>query len=247
MATIRKSIGDVRRKLVHPDEDSLSDGVIAETLVEVTDELVTELNQTGQAWFICDAIIDVSAGEDSYPLASVAPGFSKARNVWTMDDSDTEHRRRPVEIVSYDELTRYYGGGDPGQSQMEHSAAACAFIYDNEAGDNKIVFAPIPSQTAQYKVIYEPNVVRAQSKDGVAFRLDQFDGYVASLAAMRCLAHCQWTTLKDDDKAIARRIATIQGVEGAQIERGDELFRRFKKSNRNKERTQVRRFGRGRW
>lgn len=247
MATIRKSLGDVRRKLVFPDEDSLSDGVISEYLIEVTDQLVTEMNQTGQEWFICDAIIEVSPDEDSYPLAGIAPGFSKARNLWTMDESDSTHRRRPVEIVDFDDLTRHYGGGSPDESQLEHSAAACALIYDREAGDNKIVFAPIPSMAAQYKLIYEPNVVRAQSKEDVAFRLDQFDGYVASLAAIHCLPHCTWNSLKDDEKAISRRISLIQATENAAIERGDELFRRFKKSNRNREKITVRKFGRGRW
>jgi hypothetical protein len=225
----------------------MSDGVIAEYIIEVTDELVTELNQTAGEWFICDAIIEVSPGEDGYLLGSIAPGFSKPRNVWTMDEGDLRHHRRPLEIVDFNDLTRHYNGGDPSASTLKHSALACAFVYDRNAGDNKIYFAPIPGQVANYKLIYEPNVVRAQSSGDVAFRLEQFDGYVASLTALQCLPHCRWIQLKEDDRAIARRISTIQDIQSGLISRGDELFRRFKKSNRNREKTTVRKFGRRRW
>lgn len=245
MSSVIKAIGDVRRHLVFPDEDKPSDGVIAEYLIEAADELVTEMNQTDQDWFISSAVVDVSPFEDTYILDEKAPGYGKARDLWTLDEADTTHRRRPVKLVDFVELTRDYAGGDPALSSAKHSAMAASVIYDQAKGQNQIVFAPVPSQAAQYKLVYEPAVVRPGAKEETLFRLEQFDAYVARLAALACIDHAEWRML--DEKATERRRENLRRTFIAFVERGDDLFRRHKFSNRNVNDYKRRGFGQKRW
>lgn len=246
MSTIALATGAVRRKLDFPDEATLPDGVIGEWLIDVIDPLVTELGQTDQTWFIGSCNIDVVADEDSYSL-EVADGYGKARYVWTKDDADSSHRRRNVPIVNYEYLTTLYGAGDPNglADSIEHSAQACSIIYDINSATNRIVFAPIPSQDAQYRFVYQVDVVRGQTEGDTAFRLRQFDSYVSDLGALGCLIHAKWNGLNDEQTA--RKKAELERILLLRKMEGDDLFRRAKWSNKNSNSFARRGFGQRRW
>jgi hypothetical protein len=247
MSSIHKGIGDVRRKLDFPDPSKLSDGVIAEYLIEVTDFLITELNQTGAEWFVSSTIIDVSAGEDTYPLDGAVSGFGKARDVWSIDSSDTNHIRQALSIVSYEDLQSFYGGGNRGigSGYHKHNSLACSFIYNQDEGRQEVVFAEVPAQSAQYKLIYEPDVVRGVTKESVNFRLRQFDALVSDKAAILCLRHCKWKGVEKDE--IGAKKGELQSYLLACVAEGEEQFRRFKWSNKNPNDNYIIGFGAGRW
>lgn len=247
MSSILQSIGSIRRKLDFPDEAKLSDGMIAEYLIETVDYLITELQQTNAEWFISSTIIDVSANEDTYPLDGAVAGFGKARDVWSIDDSDVNHRRQVVNIVSYEDLNSYYHGGDRplGGTYWKHNSQACAFVYNQDEGRQEIIFAPVPSQTVQYKLVYEPDVVRAPTTSGTAFRLRQFDALVSDKAAIKCIRHCEWKGL-DTMQARAKANDLRGDISTALMEEEDQ-FRRFKWSNINANDNSTIGFGAGRW
>lgn len=210
MGQLDKHLADARRRLMRPSRASLDDGDLADYCIESIDQLVIDLNAGTQPFFLQTARIDVVSGQAIYALNNV-PNFGRARYLYTMDDSDPNHQRRPINIVSYESLMELYGGGDPlptlvSPSPMPHTAAAAAFYYLREApGPGDVIeFGPVPNQSASYKMIFEPDVVRPQARQDIGFRLAQFDGYVAALTAVKALPHCTWKGL-DKIEAAARK------------------------------------------
>lgn len=250
MATVNNLIGDMKRKLQYPAQPQ--DGILAECLIETIDEKLTEINQTREAWFTERATITVSPGRDEYLLDARAPNLGKARFVWTQDRSDPNFFRRPVDIVPFEQLTTYYQGGDPTVTQssannVKHSAIACAVMYEVGFG-NKIIFAPIPNQTADYVLIYEPMILRPSAKTDSGWRFDQFKGYLTDCASLRALPSCAWKGLSMEENAAQRR--EIAGGQGyglvVDVARGDSLFRRWKWSQTNPQDNRTLGFGSGR-
>jgi len=234
-----------------PLRSSLDDAWLAGYLIEVIDELVTALNQTNEPHFIQSSQISVEAGVSVYPLDNLAPGYGKARYLYTESEGDSNFRRSPVELVSLELLTEMYGGGDPGSNipvvpfNQAWPARAAAVYYSraNPGPGNFIEFAPVPNDAATYRFIWEPKVVRPTSPDGQGFRLDQFDALVSAKAAMLSLPHCQWHGLDKADTV--ERKKELRGTLDYQLGsiaagRGLEWqFWAFRQTTMNKTRTSV--------
>jgi len=252
MASLLKYRGDVRQNLAFPSEHKLIDGYIDNTVIGVIDEIVTELNQTNEDWFLQPFSIQVQADKDTYNIEDVAPGFGKAHFFYTTDPSNPQHRRRPIPIVRFNELTTQYDAGDPGAVGVMHSAQAVAFYYDQTQGQQLMVVAPIPGASAFYKGIFEPMVVRPGALEEQANRLKQFDKYIADRAAYLLVHLCVWPELAPiEDPAQRERANAAKRAErlstlGSECDYGYELLRRFKKSSNSANNFKVVPYGRGR-
>src|SRR5262245_25227376 len=122
MSTILKTRADVFRKLRQPSEKSMGEGMfIDEAAIEVADELVTDANQTREPWFLMSFTLNVEVGKDEYAIDAKAPGLGKLRYVWTVDDTDPTHRRRPVDIVPFESLTDYFYAGQPSSVEVPNN------------------------------------------------------------------------------------------------------------------------------
>lgn len=194
---------------MHPTRASLDDGDLSDDTLGTLDEFVTQMNQTNEAHFLMSGRINVEADRSLYPLDNFA-NFGRGRYLYTMDSTDVNHRRHAVQLVPYEGLTDFYGGGDPllasvpGDTWSKHTASAAAIYYLNEAPGpgNFIEFGEIPNQAAEYKLVYEPSVVRPQAKQDTGFRLEQFDEMVAVRTALKALPRCKWKGLdKEETKA----------------------------------------------
>lgn len=257
MSSTMKLRADVMRVLREPSERSLPTGYIDEAGIEVSDYLVTELNQTRVPWFLLDFILTVSPNQDEYLIDAMAPSFGKARFVYTIDPTDPNHHRRPVTIADGPEdLTAYYSGGDPAYrmlpSNWQHTARAIAFVFKVGFG-NKAMVGPIPGQTAQYKVIYEPDSLRPDSPWADVNRLRQFDAYAAALTAQKCVTNCEWEVFDMiDDPAVreaanrGRRQELATAINNAMPLLADQ-FHRFKWTNKNPQDGRTIPFGSSRW
>lgn len=248
MATISASIGSVQRKLDFPSWPD--EAVIGEYLIETLDEKMTEMQISREPWFLARCTITVEPNQDEYALDARANDYGKARYVYTKDESDPSFRRAPVPIKPYEDLIGYYHSGEPSisspiTSTLKHSAIACAVFFDSNIGQNKIVFAPIPSQQAQYVLVYEPNTERPGALQDTGFRFPQFDSYISDCTAQRCLRHCKWKGLTVADNKVRRD--DLRGDLMLEVQRGDSLFQRFKRSMTNPDDYQAIGFGQSRW
>jgi hypothetical protein len=263
VASLSKHRGDVRWRLGYPNETKLSDGVIDAAVIDVVDETVTEFNQTNEDWFLQPVPFSTVINQDTYNIDNIAPGFGKAHFVYTADSSDPNHNRRPIDIVGLNELTKNFGGGDPGYSSApavvgtgigawKHSARGFAFYYDSVAGVQKMVIGPRPLNVAQYVIIVEPAVVRPQSVQDQALRFAQFDGYVNDYAAYKLVHLCSWQDFDLINDAGERAAANQRMRQDVRmplemgIAAGKELLRRFKKSSNAANSFRTIPFGRGR-
>lgn len=230
MAQFDKHLSDARRLLLRPSRAALDDGDLADYCIEAIDSLVIDLNAGVEPFYLQSVRIDVVARQAIYTLSN-APNFSRARYLYTMSDTDPNYQRRPIELVSYENLQGMYGGGDPistsipVNSQEPHtaSAAACYYLREAPGPGDVIEFGQIPNQSAPYKLVYEPDVVRPQAKQDQGFRLAQFDGYVAALTAVAALPQCKWQGFpaaleagrkKEIEKALAFKIGSVAGRTG---------------------------------
>jgi hypothetical protein len=235
MGTVNKHRGSVRRKLGFPSEDIISNGLIDEYTGEILDELVTELNLSSQSWLVPRFILPVNAFDEMSPVNTA--NFGRVQFITTYKDGDPQFRSRYVEVVDEPMLVKYFGGGTPGPTGVLHSARAFALVYKD--GQQFLRVAPIPQESSEYQVIYEPSVVRPGSPTDQVFRLPQFDSYVSDLVALKMLPDN--TELNDDD--YEKRETNLEKF----IARGDNRFRRFKQSDRQSNNSRSRPFGAVRW
>jgi len=205
LAIFDKHLSDTRRLLLRPSRASLDDGDLADYCIETIDSLVIDLNAGVEPFFLQSVRIEAVAGQSVYPLSN-ATNVSRARYLYTLSDTDPTYKRVPIDLVSYENLQGTFGGGDPISTstptfaQEPHTAQAAAVYYLRESpGPGDVLeFGPIPNQSASYKLIYEPDVVRPQAKQDPGFRLQQFDGYVAARTALRALPQCKWQGLPEE-------------------------------------------------
>lgn len=164
------------------------------------DELVTRRQNTFEPSLIAFGTLISIPYQTTYNLDNIAPNYGKARYLYTANQSnDANFRRDWVKLVSLEDLTEEYGGGDnvgtqPLITNYPLVARAASVYYDINRG-NMIELAPVPQQVIPYTFTYEPATQRPQTKQGMGFGLDQFDALVAAMLAWKALLHCKWRGL----------------------------------------------------
>lgn len=257
MSSVNKHIAGARERLMEPDHASCGHGIVGNYVVRTIDQLVTELNQSGEPHFLAEASINVDPNVGAYNLDNRAPNYGKGRYLYTVNESDPYHNRGYVELVSPEDLVRFHEGGDSAalvttSMNDPHTAVAASIYYSvsSPGPGNLIEFGPIPQLAAEYKLVYEPSVVRPSSREE-GFRLDQFDNYVEALTARRCLPHAQWKGLSPEMQ-MARKVEIREALDydiGSVGERRGYayLFWMYRQSSTGKDKPTVVPFGYGRW
>ena len=237
------------RKLRFPIPEHPSDATVDETLVEQADELVTELNRSGNPWFVPRFRLDVSSGTDTYAIGALAPDFGTGRFIYTMDDTNPQHRTRYIPTVGEEELVRFHRGGDPllitttQTTGIKHSAEAMAFTYTD--GQWYIKVGPIPNATASYWVLYEPDVMRPSADEDTVFRLRNFENLLTDRGAIVVMEHAEWPGLSEEQNERRRDRLLVSLVNDS--ERRAELFRRYKHGSFEEGPIKMVPWGRRRW
>jgi hypothetical protein len=233
MGSLSKAIADVMFRLGTPDERTLSEHDYIRAILDVDDELVTELNLSSQSWLVPRFPLTVSEGNDIYPIS--ANNFGRPQYLVTKKDSDSTFNASVIHFVDEATLMMYDGGGSHATSGAEFAYRAAVI---NKDGQFAIRIAPIPSMSAQYECIYEPATSQPSSKGDRNFLLPQFDGYLADRAAFRL---APYAGLSGD--AFKRIVAMLV----AEIARGDIRFRIYKQSMWQQDNIRVVPFGAKRW
>jgi hypothetical protein len=240
MGNMLALIGATRRKCGHyAPQDGPDEGIVAEFILEVLDEANTELSLSVPTWYLPRFPITVSPGLDETPIASVGD-FGRPYMVLTAPSTSSAYNSRVVDIVDASALYRYYGGGDSSQaingSNNTSWGAACAFTYHD--GQHWFQVGPVPTSSADYLALYEPETVRPARKEDEAFRLPQFDSLISDKAALRILPYIKMGASQKG--AIASTLTNT-------IAQGEVRFRRFRQSDRNNDRVTSIPFGAWRW
>lgn len=241
MASMLGLIGAVRRKCgFYAPSDGPDEGIVAEFILEVLDEATTELGLATPTWYLPRFSITAQVGVDETQISQVGD-FGRAYMVLTAPSTAGPYDTRVVEMVDSSVLYRLYGAGDRSQTTSGSSntiwASACAFSFHD--GSHWFQVGPVPSSSADYTILYEPDVVRPPSaSEPQAFRLPQFDSYISDLAAFRVLPYV--TMDQGRKKNISDMLVTT-------ISDGAQRFRRFRQSDRNNDRVQSIPFGAYRW
>jgi hypothetical protein len=223
MATIQGTIGNARRKLAYPKENSPSDMTLGEYAYEVIDSLTVEANQSRGDWFSPRFTVSVQDQVAEYPLPAIAD-FGKAHFVFTADPSDPLHRPRPVPVVMETDLIQNYAGSYAAMGK--HSAEACAFYFKDDQW--YVRFAGIPREACDYTVIYEPSTVAGQGLTNQAFPFAQWDDLISDMIALKAVVHAEWDGF--DRKENMDRRLELRGSIGEEVATGALRFRKWKRS-----------------
>lgn len=234
MITLGILIGRTRFKCGSPDDATLGNQFVADQIGEVLDEMVTEMNLTSVPWFAPRFELEVSANEDLYPIP--VKDFGKLLFVHTFKQDDPTFSTTVVDVVAEPMLYTYLQGGDPGVVQTGFSAQGMATV--NKDGKMYIRVAPIPGTSATYMCIYEPDRVQPNGLQAPVQRMQQFTNYLTDRAAYKLLPYAGM----DSD-----RYTQIQATLGAEIQRGELRFRRWRRSDHQSNASRSIPYGANRW
>lgn len=252
MSSVSASIGAMQRKLLYPSYPDV--GPMAETLIEVIDEKVLEMNLGRAPRYVAMANMAVNASQFRYSIAGVAPDYDNVRYVYgTVAGSS---RRYPFEVVPLDSLTEWYEGTPvsmvPPVTAPFQCDRACAVWLDTLTGLYMLDIAPIPTTSYTLTFVSEVATARPQSLDDTAFHFPQFDGYVTNCAALQILPQCRWKDCKDEGENEARRrtlAGSVQQGYGLVVDkvRGDGLYWKWRHSEKNPGTARMKAWGQHRW
>lgn len=212
MSTFQQHINDARRRLLWPERATCDDGVLTPYAVSAIHQLTTRLNLMNEPHLIGSGLLQINPGQTTYPLDNIAPNYSKVRYLYTEDDGVND--RQIVDLVSLENLTEVYGGGDQVGAQpysnVQQVPRAASVYYDIARG-NILEVAPIPVQAVRLRFTYEPIAAKLTGKQDVRFHLTQFDELVAAMTALSAMPHCQWRGLTEAEtnKRYARIEASL--------------------------------------
>lgn len=251
MSTLSYIQGRVHAKWGQSMQSQLNPGETVELILAVLDELNNDLNMSSQSWLVPRLTITTYPNQETYRL-TFGRG-SRINMVYTKQTGSTSFNTRVIDVVDEPQLMSYYGGGDGTavpNTTTYHSAEACCMIYTDDGPFLK--FAPIPKGQAQYVVVYEPDIVHPGALTDEAFRLPQFDHYIADRAALKGLPLQTWKEYEalpplERLKANQAMRAEIKTGLTAEIELSMRQFRRFKQSDRQTDTFRARPFGNRRW
>lgn len=250
MSTLSYIQARVHAKWDQSLQSQLNPGETIELISEVLDDLNTELNLSSQSWLVPRLRITTSSNQETYRL-NFGRG-SRINMVYTASSGSTSFNTRVIDVVDEPQLMGYYHGGDGGATtgNTYHSAEAVCMIYTDDGPFLK--FAPIPKGSAEYVVVYEPDRVPPAGLTSEAFRLPQFDHYIADRAAFKGLPYQQWKEFEslapvDKLKANQMRRSEINAMLMVEMARAERQFRRFKQSDRQTDTFRARPFGNSRW
>lgn len=198
MSIFQSHLNDARRRLMWPVRASLDDGVLTPYCVSAIHQLITRLNNMNEPHLIASGPLQINPGQTLYNLDNIAPGYSKARYLYTEDCESSN--RQAVELVSPENLTEVFGGGDQVGTQPYFSTPQVprvASVYYDPSQGNMIEVAPVPVQSVRLRFTYEPTAAKLTSKQDVRFHLVQFDELVAAMTALPALIHCKWRGLTE--------------------------------------------------
>jgi hypothetical protein len=227
-STYEQLIGIVRMKCKNPPISVVSDGSVERLLRGQIDYLTTELNLSKTLWVSGRKILPFNVNDDIITVTGDDTDFGKPYSVETIDSADPNHQARPISIVDMSVLSQSYRGGDSVGFGVKHSAEAIAFFV--EAGEWKARLGPRTSQYAEYLVLYEPPVAQPATLAARGFPFQQFEDYLTWRGAKVVLPYAKsWFKQQDDLETYEDILGTANDL----VAEGSLQFSRWKRTNRN--------------
>lgn len=206
----------VQESLGHPTFDSLNDLRIYRIAINELDAINNYLGLTGNPWNLSLLVLTVQAGADYQPIVSVGD-FSTPFAVETADSSCPSFVSRPIPILGIADLESYAGAGTQiiynNNLQYKHTALAVAFTeMPGQPGIRAARFAPIPNQSADYNIFYQPNVIRPSTVQDPVIKFPQYESYLLARVQVNALQYAEWPNMSPDNNA--KRRAELIGDPG---------------------------------
>lgn len=198
MPTVNNIIGGVRLYLRMPPEDKLSNGMIAEYLLDKITYYLNELNLTDQNWLLEKWMLTVTALKDTYLVLPSSAPWGRPILCETVDQSDPFHIRREIPIIDLQDRLLRYTGYQTSLSAAVPPYTAASMSFFSEGGQKKVKLDPAPQAAAQYRFWFEPSRLLPQAFADDTRVLENFSNLLKVDVALIALPDCEWDEVKNE-------------------------------------------------
>ena len=195
-----------------PREHKPSRRLVWKYVGQVVQSAFNQLGNTGNAWAIAEAQLDVDVDEEDYALAG-ASNFGKPLQVLTYDPTNQAHVERDVDFWEVQNMNFDWPWPNDIANQFTnwdnspHTATRMAFF--RQFGEDQIYVRvkPLPKQTATYRVIYSVgNYVDTAGLTSTPL-LSNFHHLFEVQAALYLLPYAEWSDDKRDNSEKREQLA----------------------------------------
>lgn len=198
---VRQMMSNIRTRLVDPRAQRPTDRALLLALSTQLQHFVNRANLTSRPWAVDELSLVVVSNTEDYALP-VDSRFGKPILVRTINPSNPSLIERDVDFVELGEfnfdwdMPKNFGGyytpdGSP------NNAARLAFFRKGGTDQVWVRVVPVPSQSAQYQILYQIGVYGETAPLSETPLLPEHHALVEVWTALAVLPHCEW----DDDQS----------------------------------------------
>lgn len=224
----RQLLSNTRIRCGYPRSQKPGDSTLLLLLSTQVQAFLNEANLTGRPWAVDELILSVSSATEDYPLA-IDSHFGKPILVRTVYSADPGHIERDIDFVELGEFNSDWPfpknfGSSLSVDSSPNNAARLAFFRKGGTDQVYVRVLPIPSQSADYQILYQVGVYGDTVPLDEAPLLPEHHGLIEVRTALALLPHCEW---EDADERNDYKRKALGITLAAEERRLSELFRRY--------------------
>lgn len=164
---------------------------------------LTEANLSGRPWAVDELTLSIGGGTGEYVIPADSH-FGKPLEAYSYYPGDTNYVARSIDFVDLGSLYTDWDSpnNSPGWSLDGSPNTAQRLAFFRKSGDDQLYVRvlPVPSQPAQYKVIYQIGVYGETEDLDTTPMLPMHHALVEVRTALAALPHAQWSTDRKDNQ-----------------------------------------------
>lgn len=245
MSQIHQLIASVRLILDEPNHAHPTERHIWQILTFQIQNLMNELQNTGQNWNIASWELNTLPGVNEYSIPIT--DFGKPIFILTKSDHpDIEEREVPiVDTQNFDYLPSR--GHAWAWNEGKHSAAAIAFYGQGATATGHFCkLIPKPTQAAAYTIWYKTGLLADLALDSDML-VPEHHQLLVTRTALAAIPYCRWWSIdKQPDLMIAKANALTQSI-GMMNNMFEESYMKYKSNLRQESMAPRLMFGESEW
>lgn len=224
----RQLLSNTRIRCGDPRPQKPRDAALLLLLSTQVQAFLNEANLTGRPWAVDELTLSVSSATEDYPLA-INSHFGKPILVRTVYPNDPGMIERDIDFVELGEFNSDWPfpknfGSSFSVDGSPNNAARLAFFRKGGTDQVYVRVLPIPSQSADYQILYQVGVYGETVPLDETPLLPEHHGLLEVRTALAALPHCEWDD-NDDRNDYKRKALGI--TLSADEQRLYALFRRY--------------------
>lgn len=217
---------NIRIRCGGPKAQAPSDRLLLLLLSSQLQNFATEANLSGRPWSVEEMNLEVTSGEEDYPLP-IDASFGKPIQVRTVYPSDPGHIERDIDFFDIGDLNfgwpfpKNFGSAGSLDSSP-NNAARLAFF--RKGGQVYARVLPIPATSATYQILYQVGVYGETVPLEDIPILPEHHTLLEIRTSLAALPHCEWSDDRAANKDKRGELAMSMVPDSQRLERNFKLY-----------------------